>query len=229
MVRNHLKSIAAPKTWPIKRKEEVYISKPYASGQKNEFVLPVSIIFKDVLKYCKTSKEVRMVLKEKGIMIDGKKVNDEHEALGLFSTLTITETSEHFRMTINKKGKLELKKIDKKEADLKPCKIQNKRVLGKDKIQINMSDGRNILVKKDEYKTGDALIISVPKQAVKEHVKLEKGTVIVLTGGKHIGSTGHVEHIEGDKIKFQDGDKKVHETEKRYAFPIGTKKAALTV
>ncbi len=229
MVRNHLKSLAAPKTWPIQRKEEVYISKPYPIGHKIEFTLPVSIVFKHMLKYCKTSKEVRLVLQEKQILVDGKKIKDEHEGIGLFSVLTIADTNEHFRMTLNKNGKLELKKIDKKESELVPSKIQNKKVLGKDKVQINLGNGRNILVKKNEYKTGDTLMLTVPKQDVKEHIKLDKGTVVVLIGGKHIGHQGTVEQIEGDKIKFEDTDKKIHMTEKRYAIPIGIKKATITV
>lgn len=229
MTKNHLKSIYAPRTWKIKRKKEIYITRPYSSGQKMDFVLPLNIIFKDFLKYCRTSKEVRMILNEKQIMIDGVRIKEPHTALGLFSVLTITELGENFRLTINKNGKLELKKIDKKEAENIPCKIQNKRLLGKDKVQINMTNGRNILLKKNDYKTGDSIIISVPKQEIKEHISLDKGTLIMLTGGKHIGVSGVIELIEGEKIVFIDDKKETYQTEKRYAFAIGVKKPSVTV
>ena len=213
MVKNHLKSLSAPRTWKIKRKKEIYVTRPTPSGQKMDFVLPINIIFKDFLKHCKTSKEVRLILAEKTVTNDGVRIKEPHTALGLFSVLTITEANEHYRLTINKNGKLELKKIDKKEAEIIPCKIQNKKVLGKDKVQINMSNGRNMLLKKNDYKTGDSIIITVPKQEVKEHITLDKGASIILTGGKHVGATGVIENIEGEKIVFTDDNKETHETE----------------
>ena len=229
MVKNHLKSLYAPKTWKIKRKKETFVTKPMSSGQKRDFVLPLNIIFKDFLKYCKTSKEVRLILNDKNVTVDGIRLKEPHATLGLFSVMTITESDEHFRLTINTNGKLELRKIEKKEADIKPCKIRNKKIIGKDKVQINMDDGRNILLKKNDYKTGDSLIISVPKQEIKEHIPLEKGTIIILTGGKHIGAFGTIEIIEGEKIMFTDDKNQTQQTEKRYAFGLGVKKPSLTV
>jgi len=229
MVKNHLKSLYAPKTWKIKRKKEIFVTKPMSSGQKRDFILPLNIIFKDFLKYCKTSKEVRLILNEKNVLVDGVRLKEPHASLGLFSVLTISESNEHFRLTINTNGKLELKKIDKKEADIKACKIRNKKVIGKDKVQINMDDGRNITLKKNDYNTGDTLIISIPKQEIKEHIPLEKGTIIILTGGKHVGVTGVIEMIDGEKIMFTDEKKQTQQTEKRYAFATGAKKPSITV
>lgn len=229
MTKNHLKSLSAPKTWKIKRKKETFVTRPYPTGQKMDFVLPLNIIFKDFLKYCKTSKEVRMILNEKEVTIDGIRIKEPHVALGLLSVMSINDVDEHYRLTINTNGKLELRKIDKKETEIKPCRIVNKKIIGKDKVQINMSDGRNILLKKNDYKTGDTLIITIPKQEVKEHIPLEKGTIIMLTGGKHVGRCGTVEKIEDKQIFFTDDESKVHQTEKRYALAIGIKKPSITV
>ena len=229
MIKNHIKSQAAPKTWPIERKKTIYVMRPDQSGTKMEFSMPIGIIFKTLLKYCKTIKEVKKVLQDNTILVDGRRVNDPHESLGFMGVLTITETKENYRLIINKRGKLELKKTEKKEAGTKPCVIINKKVLGKNKVQINLFDGKNILIKKNDYKTGDTLLISLPEHEIKEQVKLEKGAIIMLTGGKHIGLTGEVEIIEDNKIRFKGDDKKTHETEKRHAFPIGTKKALIAV
>lgn len=229
MVKNHLKSLSAPKTWAIKRKEQVYILRPRGSGQKQNFCMPIGIVFKEMLKYCKTSKEVKIILAEKNILVDGKKVKKIDDSIGLFSTLSITATNEYFRLTINKNGKLELKKIDKADSILKPSVIKNKKIIGKGKIQLNMTDGRNMLIKKDDYQTGDTLIITLPEQEVKQHLKLGKGITIILTGGKHIGSKGTIEEITDNKIKFISEDEKTYETEKRYAVAIGEKKAIITV
>ncbi|MBR9690086.1 30S ribosomal protein S4e [Candidatus Woesearchaeota archaeon] len=229
MVKNHLKSLAAPRTWPIKRKKNVFVTRPKQSGHQLDFSLPLNIIFKDILRYCKTTKEVQKVLLENNVLVDGKKAVDPHTPLGFLGTLQIDKTKENYRMTLSKLGKLEIKKIDKKEADLKVVKIKNKNILGKNNIQLNMSDGRNILIKKNDYKTGDTLLLSLPKQEVKEHIKLEKGSIILLSRGRRAGTVGTIENIEGNTIKFIGEDKKIHETKKMYAFPIGGKKASITV
>lgn len=229
MVQNHLRSLSAPKTWTIKRKKQYYVTRPQGIGQKMDFTMPLGIVFKDMLKYCKTAREVRKILQEKEICVDEKRVKRTDHSIGLFSTLAIKTTNEYFRLTINKNGKLELKKIDKAESTIIPSVVKTKKVLGKNKIQINFSDGRNLLLKKDDYATGDSIILSLPKQDVKEHIKLEKNAVIFLTGGKHIGTTGIVEEVENNNIKFVGNDKKTYETEKRYAVAIGIKKAIITV
>ena len=41
-----------------------------------------------------------------------------------------------------------------------------------------------------------------------------------LIGGKHIGSAGIIESVDGSKIKIKLG-KDVYETAKRYAFVLG--------
>ena len=229
MVKNHLKSLSAPKTWAIKRKKQVYIVRPQGIGQSLSFTMPLGIVFKEMLKYCKTNSEVRKILQEKEIYVDEKRVKRTDESIGLFSTLAIKTTNEYFRLTINQNGKLELKKIDKEESTIRPSVIKNKKVLGKGSIQINLNDGRNLLVKKNDYKTGDSLILSLPAQEVKEHIALGKGAIIILTGGKHIGTTGTVEEIDKNKIKFVSKDKKTYETEKRYAVAIGSKKPSVMV
>lgn len=229
MVKNHLKTLSAPKTWNIKRKKNVFVTRPNPSGQAMKFTLSINMVFKDMLGYCKTTNEVKKVLQENNVLVDGKRVLDPREAIAFMGILNIAETKESFRITLDKKGKLQVKKIDNNESDVKPIVIKGKTVLSKDKIQLNMSDGRNIIIKKNDYKIGDALLIALPKQDIKEHIKLDKGTVIILTAGKQIGSTGIIDEIEGNKIKFIADDKAVHETKKVYAYPIGVKKASITV
>lgn len=229
MTKNHIKALATPKTWSIKRKKTVYVTRPNSSGQKMEFTMSLNMVFKDLLKFCKTTKEVKKVLQDNDVQVDGKKMHDPRETMGFMSVLSIAETKESYRMIISKKGNLELKKLDKKESDIKPVVIKKKTTLAKDKVQLNMSDGRNILIKKNDYKTGDALVITLPKQEIKDHIKLDKGTYITLTGGKHIGISGLVEEIDGNTIKFKGEDGKVHETRKIYAYPLGVKKAVIDI
>jgi small subunit ribosomal protein S4e len=89
--------------------------------------------------------------------------------------------------------------ISDKESNLKICKIENKTVVKKGKVQLNLHDGRNLLVEKDSYKTNDSLLIEFPNKVVK-HVKFEPNNLVVVTGGKNSGKTGKIKKIEPKKV-----------------------------
>ena len=50
-----------------------------------------------------------------------------------------------------------------------------------------------------------------------------------MTGGKHIGETGHVEDISGNKIIYKNPNGELVETSKKYAFVIGDSKPLITI
>ena len=127
--------------------------------------------------------------------------------------------NEYFRVILNKKGKIDLIKISKEESLVKPCKIIGKSMV-KGKLQLNLFDGKNIIVDKGPYKVGDSLVLSLPEQKIVNHLKLEKKSSIFLTGGKHIGETGNVEDIIENKIIYKDENGSLIETSKDYAFVI---------
>ena len=63
----------------------------------------------------------------------------------------------------------------------------------KGKTQINLSDGKNLLIDKGSYSVGDAVLVNFDKKyEIKDHVKLDKGVTIFLIGGKHIGQIGKI-------------------------------------
>ena len=50
-------------------------------------------------------------------------------------------TNEYFRVMLNKKGKIDLAKITKEEAFLKPCKIIGKTMV-RGKLQLNLFENQ---------------------------------------------------------------------------------------
>lgn len=228
MAKNHIKRLATPKTWPIRRKKEKFITRPNPGSHKMLFGMPLTTVMTELIKCAKTKKEVKSILKNKNILVDGRKKNDDKYFVGIMSTISIKDTNEFYRITLNNKGKITVLRIDEKEAAIKPCKITGKSVLKKGLVQLNLIDGRNIICKKDSYKVGDTIILSLPKQEIKEHLKLENGMMAYLIGGKHIGDVGLIEAIEGLKIKIKLG-KGIYETAKRYAFVIGKDKPLIII
>ena len=224
----HMKKLAAPRTWPIKRRDQTFVTSPLPGG-KFELGMPLNVIFKEMLGYAATSKEVKRVLNTKNVLVNGLRTKEPRLLVGLFDTIAIDEISSYHRIVLNDKGKIETVQIKKEEANVKLSKVIGKTVLKKKKIQLNLSDGRNIIIDKDSYKTGDTLMISLPDNAIKKHIKLDKNTMIFLTGGKHIGETGIVQGISKDKITYKSGNGEVVETMKSHAFAIGEEKPLISI
>lgn len=229
MGKSHLKRLNAPKTWKIKRKGIKFITRPNPGPHSQNMCMPLNLILRDVLGYAGNAKEVKHILYNKKVLIDGKQRTDLKFPVGFMDVLEIPEIKEIYRMMINRKGYLVLQKIDKKEANLKPCKVVNKRILKGGRIQLNLSYGLNKLVAKDTFKTGDTVVLEMPKLDIKEHIKMEKGAYVFMTAGSHIGNHGVVEEIKQDTIVFKSSSGESYETFKKFALVVGKDKSIIAL
>ena len=221
-MKRHLKRPTISKAWPVKRRNITFITRPNPGPHPFSLGLPLKVLLRDMLKVAKTSKEVGKLLYNNEILVDGIRRKESKFPVGIMDVIEIKKTNEYFRIVLVR-GKISVLSIGKKDAEIKPCKIIGKNKVN-GKIQINLYDGNNILVDKDEYKTGDTLIITLPAHEIKEHLKLDKGSTICLIGGKHMGEIGKVEDIIADKITYKREDGDLVETLKRYVFVIGKDK-----
>ncbi|MBD3204605.1 30S ribosomal protein S4e [Candidatus Woesearchaeota archaeon] len=226
MGKKHMKTQTAPVTWKIKRKSSKFVVRPNP-GKSFRLSMPLSLIFKNLLKYCKTTKEVKSILQDKKVIVDGSRRKDYKYPVGLMDVISLPVSDKHFRLFLDKNGNITVIEIKKKEAKLKPCKITNKSVLKQAKIQLNFSDGRNLILKKDDYNVGDTLLIELPGQKIKDHFKLKKGNYTYLTGGKNAGSHGIINKIEDDILVVESPVKKKIRTDKKYSFILGKKKSSI--
>ncbi len=218
MVKNHLKAIATPKTWKIKRKKYEWVTKPKGS-HKLEYCMSINTILVDFLKYAKTNREVKRILSKKGVFVDGVKVKRPEQSAGLMDIITIPEIKESYRVMLDNRGKLDLLKVDEKT---KLCKIINKTKVSK-KIQLNLFGGKNILADKDEFNVGDTVVLELPGNKIKSSIKFEEGSSCYLFGGNHIGETGVIKKIEGNKVVVKTKDEEF-ETLKKFIYIIGKEK-----
>lgn len=228
MSKNHLKPQKAPNTWVIKRKNTKYVTRPNAGAHKMAFSMPINLVLKNMLKVAKTTKEAKKILHDQEIFVDGKRRKDFRYPMGLMDVLSIPKTKEYFVMLLNEQNKLYLLPIEKKNAEQKISKVTGKKYVKKGILQLKTFDGRVILVKKDEFKTGDSVVLSIPKQEVKEVLKLEKGAQIILFKGKYAGTVTMVEDIQDNVLKFKK-DSKAYETRKAYAIVIGKNKPLINI
>lgn len=222
---NEIKRLTAPRSWPVKRKSNAWITKPSPGAHALEDSIPVNVVLRDLLKVCNTASEVRAVLFEKGLLVDGKTVTSLKQGVGLMDIVSLPKMSTSYRMVMNRRGKLELVKIPEAKAAWKLCRIENKTTVPGGKTQLNLHDGRNILIDGGEYKTGDVLKIEVPSQKILEHFGLNKGNVALITSGSHVGETAIIEEYiptrltSENLVKFKNGTSTV----KSNVFVIGAK------
>jgi small subunit ribosomal protein S4e len=201
-------------------------------------------MIREVLGLAKTRKEAKKIVSQGKVLIDGRVIRDERFSIGLMDVVSIPEINVNYRVVPSEKG-LILHPIKEEEVKFKICRIENKKTLDKGNVELNLHDGRNLLVRvenpqkpdEDVFNTFDTLKIGIPEQEILEHVKLAKGSMAAFTDGSNIGKYGTVTSIEeqtGQKrknflITIQDEKGETYQTVLNYAFAVGDKKLKIAL
>lgn len=224
-MKRHLKTINAPKTWKVQRRKMKFITRPNPGGMDKALTMSISSILKYSLGLAKSTKEAKHIIEIGEIFVNGRKINDYRYPVCFTDIITIPKTNECYRLIIGTDGILKVRPISKEESTLKIVKIIGKSHV-KGKIQLNLMDGRNILFEKHHYKINDSLLITIPELIVKEHLGFEKGALVLLYRGNHIGKIGTLEDVNGNTIKIKTGQD-IYETSKDYALILGRDRPAI--
>src|SRR5512136_2657244 len=160
-MKKHIKRMAAPSSWAIPRKTSYRVTKPRPGPHGTIESMPLLAVVRDMLKLCDNSREARFIIGGRGIAVDGEIVTDYKFPIGLMDVVTILKTKQNFRMLVDYKEKLQLIPIEDAEKGWKLARIDDKTSSKKGKVQLNLHDGRCIMLAKDQYKTGDVLKIEV--------------------------------------------------------------------
>ena len=183
---SHLKRLAMPRSWPLPRKTTIWVTRPSPGGHSLERCMPVNLIVRDVLGRAQSAREVRFIVHNELIKVDGRVCKDTRRGVGLMDVLSLGD--EHFRCMLDANGRLRYVKISAEEASWKLVRVEGKTTLKGGKTQLNFHDGLKILVDEpQEFNTGDSIKLSLPDQEVLEHIKFEDGVRCYLIGGTHVG------------------------------------------
>ncbi|MCL2786761.1 MAG: 30S ribosomal protein S4e [Methanomassiliicoccaceae archaeon] len=224
-----MKRLAAPRSWPLKRKVTVWVTKQSPGPHAVERSMPAAVVLRDMLKVCDTAKEAKRIIGNREVMIDGKPLRSHKMPIGLMDVITIPRTNSNYRMLLTEKGKLTLIPISDEEARWKLCRIENKTTVRGGKTQLNLHDGRNIVLVENKYSTGDTLKFDLYEKKITGAYPLAPGSAAMIIEGPHAGRTPVVSELvcvrrtTDDVVKFEDGT----ETVKGHVFIIGSKKPAL--
>ena len=183
---------------PIRRKGTKYIARALHS-HKN--AVPAVIAVREMLALARTAKEVKEMIKDKIIHINGRTVFDYREPVQLFNILSVGSKS--YVLGISETGKFIFSET--KDSKKRLCKIVGKKLLNDNQLQINLHDGTNLVGKK-EMKTNDSLYLD-EKGKVLKHVSISSAKEVIIMSGKYIGKHGNIKSIKSGsaEISFKEG------------------------
>ncbi|MHA2474088.1 MAG: 30S ribosomal protein S4e [Promethearchaeota archaeon] len=195
-----LKRLNTPAFLQIKRKHGKFFIKASSGPHPSRFCFPLLHIVRDLLKITNTHREAKKLIGLGYFKIDGKVVKDKGFPVGLMDVVSIDKTNEHYRILPDSHYGLILHKIPEKESTYKLCRINNKTTVKGGHIQLNLHDGRNILInvnnprtpKEDVYKRMDVLKITIPEQEIVKILNFKENNLAIIMSGKNIGQVGKI-------------------------------------
>ncbi|MAG07403.1 hypothetical protein CMI46_01145 [Candidatus Pacearchaeota archaeon] len=199
------------KTWPIPKKGTKYVVVPSHNRKEG---IPLLLVMRDILGFVKTRKELKKILLEKKILVNGREARDEKISLLLFDTLSVPALKKYYRVSISDLKKIKLEEIKEGETLSKISKIVGKKMLRKKKVQLNLNDGRNVL-SDGKAKVGDSVVVSLKDGKIGKVLPVKKDSQVLIIKGKHMGREGKIQGIEENEvlINTSEGDIKIQEEE----------------
>ncbi|KAK9490313.1 ribosomal family S4e-domain-containing protein [Lipomyces doorenjongii] len=204
--KKHMKRLAAPSHWLLDKLSGAYedenmnwgitAPRPSPGPHKLRESLPLIIFLRNRLKYALNGREVKAILNQRLVKVDGKVRTDSTYPAGFMDVITLEKTGEHFRLVYDVKGRFTIHRITEEEASYKLGKV--KRVqLGKKGIPYLVThDGRTIRYPDPLIKVNDTVKIDIETGKIQSFVKFDTGNLAVVTGGRNIGRVGVITHRE---------------------------------
>ncbi len=234
----HLKRLAAPKAWKIRRKRRfgTWVTNVRPGPHPKERSVPLRILIRDLLGLAENAREADFIVRSGKVLVDGTVRKDPRFPVGLMDVVEIPEIEGAFRILLDDKGRIVAKEIPDSEKSIKLVRIERKMVVRGGRIQVTTHDGRNFLLDDahGDVRVGDVLVISVPSQEIKDVLRLDKGHTVYILSGRHAGTIGAINNvIPGDLIRERAVDVSVGDatlqTAARNVFVVGREKPVITL
>ncbi len=218
----HQKRVASPGSWPVTKKTHAWVVGANAGAHSMETGVPLLVVVRDMLKIANNSKEAKRIINEGKVLIDGVARKDYKYIAGLFDIVSLPALNEYYRILLDANNRF---KLYKENADAKKlCRVDNKTIVRKGGVQLNLHDGRNILAS-NEYNTFDTILLSLPDHKIIKHLTYKPGNLAMVVGGEHSGEIGKIKQIR--KVRGSGTNMVVlsneadFETVENYVFVIG--------
>lgn len=224
--RKHLKRLVAPKSWMLSKLGGVFAPKPGTGPHRSRECLPLILFLRNKLKYALTADEVKKIVKQRLIKVDGKVRTEGRYPAGFMDVITIDKTGEHFRLLYDVKGRFTVHRIKSEEAKYKLCRVRRQEVGPKGIPFVTTSDGRTIRYPDPLVKVNDTVMVDIATGKIKDHIKFDTGNLCMITGGHNLGRVGVIIHRDRhpgsfDIVNIKDALGHTFATRLSYVFVIG--------
>ena len=189
----HQKRLSMPKTWNIPRKTHKWAVKASPGPHSGLKSIPLLLVLRDVMKLANSSREAKKILHDGNILVDGVVRRDYKFPVGVFDVITIPKIDLSYRVFLDEKQRLSLRKIS--DPEVKLCKITDKTIVKGGNTQLNLHDGSNIISDEYSYHPSDSVILSLPERKVVKHITYKSGSLALVIGGAHSGELATIEDV----------------------------------
>lgn len=223
--RKGLKRAKAPKNWKIPRKEKKWTINPHP-GPHNKEAIPLAFIIRDYLGYAHTMREVKKILSERKVKINGKVRTDYKFPVGVLDVVEIPDTNECFRILINQKGNFVLHSITGEETHIQLLKIMGKHLVKGAKTQLAFHDGTTMLVN-EKYATYGTVVFDVETRNIVQYIPFAEGNYGMITAGRNVSKSGIITSIKGELVELEGEE--TCRTIREKVFVIGAKESIISL
>jgi small subunit ribosomal protein S4e len=194
--KKHLKRLAAPKHWMLDKLSGVYAPKASAGPHKTRECLPLLVFIRNRLKYALTYHEVKMILKQRQVLVDNRIRTDVTYPTGFMDVISVPKTNEHFRLIYDVKGRFTVHPIKPEEAKFKLGRVINRGVYSKGMPYVVLHDGRTVPYPDPAISVNDTVKLNLDTGRIDDFIKFEVGVTVMAIRGRNNGRVGHVVSTE---------------------------------
>jgi small subunit ribosomal protein S4e len=217
MTRNHLKARAAPRTWNILRKENVFVTRPNSGGQSLDMTLPLGLVLR-TLNLGNTKKECNYILRSSAVLVNGQRRWDLRFPVGFMDVVSIPDHKVYRTLSLDSKGRLVLDETTEKHAHHKLAQVRSSHKVKGGKVQVRLSDGRTILLSKP-LQAGATVSVDLTKGVIISEHPVAIRAPVILTSGKHRGKRGTIEALNESIVTIKTPEGELS-TKRAYAFVL---------
>jgi len=223
----------APLFWGITRKDKRFAVTVKPGSHGRSLSIPSAVFLRDTLKIVKTLREAKFAIYGGKVTVDGIKRKSLHHGIGLMDVIELDGLNEIYRL-VPKNGTL-LKPIiiDSAEKSKKLVQVKSKTTIKNGKTQIGFHDGRS-LIDETKISVGDVCVLQIPEQKILDIIKLEKGTLVLITKGVNAGKMGIINEVkEGTfvlpkRVELKLEDRQI-EIQANLIMPVGKDKPIIGI
>ncbi|XP_065837636.1 small ribosomal subunit protein eS4-like [Oscarella lobularis] len=200
--KKHLKRLNAPRHWMLDKFAGRFAPRPSTGPHKLRECLPLIVFVRNRLKYALTYDEVKKILAQRLIKVDGKVRTDVKYPAGLMDVISIEKTGEHFRLIYDVKGRFAVHRISPEEAKYKLCRVKRLEVGKKGIPYVVTHDGRTIRYPDPLIKVHDTVQFDIESGKIVDFIKFQPGNLVMVVGGRNLGRVGVLTHRERHQGSF---------------------------